>query len=353
MKKNWFFRILIVVGIIIFAVLAFIIVRSTATLTAVVPNQYIAAGTTLNNSMLKEIAVPVDTPKGYITDMNSLVGQKIKSSVDEDQLLYANNFMSSWDDYSEGKAIPADYVITAIQIPNERAVGGLITAGDYVDILGIPKEGYRDVEKEQMKDYLGAVADHSYGTEKGINLYWVLSNVFILETNSTLSKADQSSVSTVIGDGGSGSFYIVALSYSDYQKLRLCELYMDYWMNICPEQNMDNGPMFEEMLYSKITGLMDAQKQSKLAKEDENKKNDSNTEDDASSIEENTSSSNSTTENSTTSDSEESGVDKSKFNISYDEGTKMYSYTDASGKLITSDDKNYIYDHIDDDGNII
>lgn len=269
MKKNSLvFKILIVVGIIIFAVIAFIIIKSTATVKAVVPSKTISSGTTITSDMLKTIDVPINTPKGYITDQTSLIGQKIRIAAEPDQLLYVNNFMTSWDDYSQGKTIPSDYVITAIQIPSDRAVGGLITAGDSVDILGIPKDNYKSATKDEMKSYLGDITKNSYGTDDGVNLYWILANVLILETDSDLSSADNSSISNVITNSNSGgAFYIVALSYNDYLKLRLAEQYTQLWFNIVPEQNEANGPMIGEMIYNKITALANAQNQSKFDKD--------------------------------------------------------------------------------------
>ncbi len=267
MKSKWFFRILAIFGAVLFAALAFIIVRSTATTTAVVPNQPISAGTRIEASMLKVINIPVDTPKGYITDMNSLLGQKIKVSAEVDQLLYPNAFMASWDDFAEGKQIPEDYVVTAMKISSDRAVGGLITAGDYVDVLGVPKASYLQLDHNIFNSFVGPIADTSYGTNEGANLYWILANVLILETDSTLSDADQSSLSGIIDGEGEGSYYVVALSYSDYQKLRLSEIYFELWLNIVPEQNDVNGPMIDEMRYSYLQPLMDAMAQSKFDEE--------------------------------------------------------------------------------------
>lgn len=261
-SNNIFFYVLIVAGIILFGVIAFVIIDAKKTIPAVVPNQIITAGTTITEDMLDVIGVPVDTPKGYITDKNSLIGQKSKVTVDEDQLLYVNMIMSSWDDFGNGESIPEDYVITAINIPQERAVGGLITAGDYIDLLGVPSNTYSKNESNQMRDYLGAIADNGYGTDKGINLYWVLANVKILETNSDLSSANESGISEVIGDGGSGSYYIVALSYSDYLKLRLSEQYLTLWANICPSINTYYGPMLDLMNQKDILRLMDSETQS-------------------------------------------------------------------------------------------
>lgn len=259
-KKNGLVVVIIAIGIILFGIVAFVIVRSTATVVAIVPNQPISAGTRLTSTMLQQVRVPVNTPKGYITSMNSIVGQKLKISVYENQLLYTSNVMTSWDDFNADVEIPSDYIITAIQIPSNRAVGGLITVGDSVDIIGVPMDG---ADYEQMKSYLGEIGKNAYGAE-GIHLYWVLSNVKILETDSSLAQNNQSSISNVTDNNGNSAYYVVALSYMDYEKLLLCQQYLQLWMNICPEYNQENGPMLDVMAQNVIQELKDSQNQSVL-----------------------------------------------------------------------------------------
>lgn len=285
-KTNKLFILLMITGVILFSVIAFVVIRATSTVTAIVPNQTIAAGTTVDKTMLKTIEVPVNTPKGYITDVGSLEGQKLKVSVNEDQLLYVNNVMSSWDDFSDGTSIPEDYIVTSVQIPSNRAVGGLITSGDTIDLLGVPTAEYKTTSKETMANYLGAISENAYGAE-GMNVYWILSNVRILETNSTLSDANDASMSTITGDDSSssndGAYYVIALSYNDYKKLRLAEQYLDLWMSIAPEYNTENGgPMLDVMGEAVIKKLEDSQAQSvlkeKKAPETEGKPEDKNAE---------------------------------------------------------------------------
>lgn len=270
-KGNKMFTLLIICGILLFSIVAFVVIKSTRTVSAIVPNQLIAAGTNIDETMLKTVQVPVNTPKGYITDKSSILGQKIKVTVQENQLLYVNDIMSSWDDFSDGESIPDDYVVTSIQIPANRAVGGLITAGDSVDILGIPNANYNTTSKETLNNYLGDISKNSYGAE-GMNLYWVLANVRILETDSSLSSSNESAISAVTEDGGGssaeGDYYIVALSYDDYKKVRLAEQYLDLWMSITPEYNTENGPMLDVMNESIIKELQDSQAQSILKSED-------------------------------------------------------------------------------------
>lgn len=276
-NSSLFLKLLIIFGVLLFAVIAFVIVDSKKTMQAVVPNVQIPAGTVISESMLEVIRVPVDTPKGYITDKNSLIGQKVKTTVEPNQLLYVNSIMASWDDFSDGTSIPDDYVVTAIRLPSERAVGGLITVGDTIDILGVPNATWKSVNRETLAYNIGGLAEDCYGTEDGINLYWVLANVKVLETNSELSDASESGISAVIGEASAsreGAYYIVALSYADYLKLRLAEQYLDLWANICPEaSSTDIDAMLELMKQQKeIQSLKDSQDQS-IYKEEESDDN--------------------------------------------------------------------------------
>lgn len=278
-KGNIFFKILIICGALLFAVIAYVVIKSTSTVTAIVPNQTIKTGIKIEDSMIKSVQIPSNTPKGFVTDKSTLIGQKLKISANENQLLYTNNLMSSWDDFSKGESIPSDYIVTSIQLPSNRAVGGLITAGDTVDILGVPNSTLNTTTKETLNNYLGNISKDSYGAN-GSNIYWILSNVKILETDSTLSTNSEASISTVTKDkntSSNGSYYIVALSYDDYKKLRLSELYLDLWMNISPVQNGEHGPLLDKMKDNIIKELQDAQTQSQI-KEDKNKKDKKETE---------------------------------------------------------------------------
>lgn len=267
--ENKSFKILILCGVLLFGVIAFVVVKSTSTVTAVVPSQQITSGTKIDESMIQTIQIPSNTPKGYISDKSTLIGQKLKITVDENQLLYVNNIMTSWEDFNDGEAIPDDYIVTSIQLPPERAVGGLITAGDTVDILGVPSSEFDTASKETLNNYLGKISENSYGAN-GINVYWILSNVKILETDSTLSQTDKSSISSITenANSNSGNFYIIALSYDDYKKLRLSEKYFDLWMNIAPTQNEENKPLLEDMSNKIIQELKDSQAQSKIKEGD-------------------------------------------------------------------------------------
>ena len=268
-RKNYFMISLILIGAILFGIVSFVIIRANRTVNAVVPNQEIMAGTVITSEMLSVVQVPVDTPQGYITDRSSLVGQKLKITAQPGQFLYMSDVMLSWNDVVYGVSVPDDYVITALKIPNDRAVGGIITAGDTVDILGVPMGQNQNGNKvhQQMDGYLGEMATHSYGAD-GVHVYWILANVKILETDSSLSSQDDSvlaSITDAAGAGGEeGAYYIVALSYEDYQKVILAQQYLNLWMNIAPAWNNEHDPLLEIMTYAQIQALSDAQEQSIL-----------------------------------------------------------------------------------------
>lgn len=266
LKKNLPFKILILSGISLFAIIAYVIIRATSTTIAIVPNQAISSGTIVSKDMLKQVPVSATTPKGYITDKSSLVGQKLRINVGEDQMLYINDVMTSWEELIKGEEIPDNYVVTSMRVPSDRAVGGLITAGDYVDVLGVPNSNYANIDYKTMSQYLGDIAKYDSLGGEGENIYWLLSNVKILQTDSTLSSKEGSSISAVTSKDGSdngGSYYIVAVSYADYEKLRLSEIYLNTWLSLVPSQNKDNGPLFDEMRQKTIKRLADAQNQSK------------------------------------------------------------------------------------------
>lgn len=270
MKNKATSIILVICGIVLFVIIAYVVITNTSTTTAVVPNQDLVAGTTINDEMLQKITVPSNTPQGYIADSKSLIGQKLKVNVSQGQFLYTTDVMTSWDEMLDGEDIPDNYVITSMFLPAERTVGGLINTGDSVDVLGVPNSQGADIDSATMENYLGDMAKYdSYGTDQGINTYWVLANVKVLQTNSTIASSENSSLSSLTNEdeGGTGSsdgaYYIVALSYADYQKLRLSENYLDLWLSLCPSQNDGNDPLYDQMRQKAIKVIQDAQKQPK------------------------------------------------------------------------------------------
>lgn len=241
---------LIIIGALLFGVVTYVVMRATRTVSAVVPNVEIPAGQMIDISMLSVIQVPVNTPQGYITDRTSLVGQKLKINATPGQFLYMSDVMFSWNDVLYGVSVPDDYVITAISVPDSHAVGGTITAGDVVDILAVPnKIGIKlddstdaikrkriliPEETPTIAETLGNISGAYYTTSPDLEMFWALANVQILETDSTMSNENNNVLSSIIGDSnnGNGAYYIVALSYVDYQRLMYISKYADLYFNI-------------------------------------------------------------------------------------------------------------------------
>lgn len=234
--KNKSSIILIVLGVILIGVISFVVITANQTVKVWVPSQTITTGTQITEDMIKQIDIPAKTPGNYIKDKSYIVGYKLKNSVDENQLFYANDFLSSWEKYNEDLTIPEDFAITALQVPDARAVGGLITAGDSIDVLGVTQDSVTGWGNYQLK---GRKATATY----------ILANVRVINTNSALSSSQNSALAEVTGNGsGDGSYYIVALSYNDLKKLRQAEAEFDLWLNLVPGQNEDNAPLINQMI---------------------------------------------------------------------------------------------------------
>ena len=251
-------------GAALFATVLWVVLSSTRSITAVVPAQTISPGTTITSNMLKKIQVPANTPAGYITDENSLIGQKVKTQVDKDQMLYANNVQTSFNMFGNNVQIPKNYVLTNINIPNDRAVDGLISAGDCVDIAGIPNGTNKNASSSELDANLGGIAESSFGAE-GIKGYWVLGNVKILQSfksqqeEQSANKEGTENTGTESTGVEQGS-YIVALSYSDYKKLLIAEQYLDLHMSLTPKDGYDKDEMNKD---NDLRGLENAQKDGK------------------------------------------------------------------------------------------
>lgn len=245
------------IGVILMVVIAYVIISSNQTISVWVPNAPLSAGTKITESDIKSISIPAKTPGKYIKNKEMIIGYKLKSSVEEGQLLYSSNFLSSWESYNQDLEVPEDYIITSIQVPDSRAVGGLITAGDSIDVLGVSSDGKRAGFEEGSRSGINGRDDI------GVNVYYILSNIKVLNTNSSLSQAQEAGLSEVIAEGGStsgGNYYVVALSYDDHKKLRQAEGILDLWLNIAPRQNEENPPLINQMTGQSFSDLHDAQK---------------------------------------------------------------------------------------------
>lgn len=254
-KKNMGIIALVVIGVLLITIVAIVIIKSNQTIKVWVPASKLSTGEIMTEKNIKQIDIPANTPGEYIRSKDMILNYKLKNGVSEDQLLYPSDFLSSWESYSEDKSIPEDYVVTSIQVPDNRAVGGLIVAGDTIDIMGVSTSGKKMGFEE--------AASINGRQDIGTNVYYILSNVKVINTNSSLSKAQENDMSEVVDKGkggGEGSYYLVALSYDDAKKLRQAEGVLDIWINISPKQNAKKPPLINQMVGQSFSGLHDAQK---------------------------------------------------------------------------------------------
>lgn len=267
-KENKFLFILILIGIAIFAFVANFALNANKKVTAIVPNGTIEASTIVTDSMLKEIEISVDTPGNFIRNRSSVIGSRVKNTVNENQLLYEGDFMSSWTDFTEAEAVPDDYIVTSIEVPDSQACGGIITAGDYIDVLLVNKEDKNGDNSESMDKELTPADTWLNSTNTNAN--YVLANVLVLSSDSALAASQESDVSTLQNNGSGSSSssndsstYIIALCYNDYLKLRIADSSegSEIWLNICPARNKESGPLIEQMVSNKFAYLHDAQDQ--------------------------------------------------------------------------------------------
>lgn len=257
--KNKFLTFTIIGGVVVFAVITFVLMSVTATTKAVVLNADTSAGTTITDSMVTEIDVPKDTPGDFYKTRNSIVGERLTSNIKKNQLIYPTNVMSSVtvaDDTNE------EYVTTSMRIPDEQAIGGVLTAGDVVDVSVVPKDG-------EIQNLAKALPGYKFDTSTNGGVYFILSNVKIIDSTTAVSSSQGSNMSTANGEGGdnktnvnsndSSSYYMVSLSYSDYKKLRIAEQYGKLFLSLAPSQNKDKEPLISQMTDTVHDGLTNAQ----------------------------------------------------------------------------------------------
>lgn len=267
-KNDKLLGLIVILAVIVFFVVSYFIMISSKSVSAIVLKSGQEAGTVITKDMIQEVQVPIKTPVGYLRNESSIVGYKLKTSVEADQLLYESNFMSSWTNYSDSEKIPDDYVIASVSIPDERACGGIITAGDYIDILQVSP--YQESGNTWTSRQVTATEINGTGrSDTGTSVAYILSNVYVLNTNSSLSKSQESDLSVSQSENkkssssDEGSFYIFALSYDDYKKLRQAENVANakLWLNICPKQNQQEGkkPLIKQMIGQSYSFLHDAQ----------------------------------------------------------------------------------------------
>lgn len=268
--KNKFLLFSIVGGVIVFSIIAYVLLSVTATTKAVVFNSDVVAGTTITDSMVTEIDVPKDTPGEFYKTKSSVVGERTTANISKGQLIYPNNLMSSMTVKSASDD-NSGFVTTTIKISDDNALGGMLTAGDTVDISVVPKDG-------EVNNLAKALPGFSFDTSINGGIYFILSNVKILDSTTAVSSSNGTTMSaTEKNDNGSAaktdansSYYLISLSYNDYKKLRIAEQYGTLYMSLVPKQNEENAPLLNEMSANVDGGLTDAQK-SKNDNKDTNK----------------------------------------------------------------------------------
>lgn len=255
MKKlfqNKFLLFSVLAAVLVFGIVAFVIISATATTKAVVLTQDTPAGTTITENMVQEIDVPKDTPGDYYKNIESVIGERLTSNIHKDQLLYPTNIMAAVEFVG---AQNDDYVTASVILPDSQALGGLLTAGDIVDIGIVPNSG----SAYQLAQVLPGF-DIDDSVEGGF--YYILSNVTILDATTSVSSSQGSSMSSAIegveGNNEESSYYMLSLSYNDYKKLRLADQYGLLYMNLSPSQNKDNAPLLKEMVGGVHGGLSNA-----------------------------------------------------------------------------------------------
>ncbi len=262
--KNKFLTFSIIGGVIVFAVIAFVLLSITATTKAVVLNADGSAGTTITASMVTEIEVPKDTPGEFYRTKNSLIGERLTSNVKKNQLIYKSDLMSSTSAKLNNDKHPT-YVTTTIRVPDDNAVGGMLAAGDVVDVSVVPKDG-------DVASLAKALPAYSIDTSLNGGVYFLLSNVKILDSTTAVSATNGSNLTSAQGGNkeeakkqfsnanSKGSYYLISVSYDDFKKLRIAEQFGSLFLSLAPAQNKDSAPMLDSMNGGVVSGLVDAEK---------------------------------------------------------------------------------------------
>lgn len=258
-KKSNRFLILSVIGaVILVGFVSFVLLSATATTKAAVLTSDSKAGTTITSDMVTEIDVPKDTPGDYYKTTDSLVGERLTSNVKANQLIYQSDLMSSIDVSSEDSS--SNFVTTSIMVPDKNALGGMLVAGDTVDISVVPNEG--DAAKLAK-----ALPGYNIDTSLDGGVYYILANVKLLDTTTAVSSSQGSNMSTATGaddsktassSSDSGSYYMVSVSYDDFKKLRIAEQYGTLYLNLAPGQNSEKNPLLDAMSAKVKSSLDDA-----------------------------------------------------------------------------------------------
>lgn len=213
----------------------------TATQKAVVLNSTQPSGTTITEGMLKEIDVPRDTPGDFKKSKQALIGERLTVNVEEGQLIYKSNVTSGID---FKKSDNDEFINCSILLDDEQAMGGLLTAGNKVDVAVMPKNNKASMLASNLP---------GSGIQEG-KLSFILSNVTLLDTTTALSNQQGSTMSVATSaneesssSNKSASYYMLALSYNDYKKLKIAESGGTLYLNMCPKNNDEKAPLLDQM----------------------------------------------------------------------------------------------------------
>lgn len=239
-------------GLVLVLIVSYVVITSNQTKVAWVPAVDMKAGHTIQEEDLMALDVPAKTPSDFLTSKSQIVGFKLRNGVEKGEFLYPSDFLASWESYNEDEEIHEDYVVVSLTVPDKQAVAGLITAGDYIDIMGVSTSGPRAGFDQRLEGINGRDNIET-------SVYYILANVKVLNTNSSLSTAQDGDMAELASSDSSGSSsYILALSYDDAKKLRQAEGMFDLWLNIAPRQNRTNPPLLKQMVGQSFSGLHDA-----------------------------------------------------------------------------------------------
>ena len=263
-KKNNKFLIFSIVGaVVLTGFIAFVLLSATATTKAAVLNSDGKAGTTITDDMITEADVPKDTPGDFYKTKDSLVGERLTANVKAGELIYQSDLMSSINVANQDEG--SNFVTTSVCIPDENALGGLLVAGDTVDVAVVPNDG--DAPKLAK-----ALPGFNIDTSLDGGVYYILANVKLLDTTTAVSTSQGSNMSSATGQDAASqvtgssssnkdsSYYMMSLSYDDAKKLRIAEQYGKLYLNLTPGQNKSKSPLIDAMTAPVSGSLVDASK---------------------------------------------------------------------------------------------
>lgn len=251
--ENKFLMFSVIGGVIVVALIAFVLLSSSATTKAVVMNSSASSGTEITSDMVTVKDVPSGTPGTFYKSLDQVVGYKLTTNVKPDQLLYESDLMTSIEMQKE--ETPDEFITTSITLSNDQALGGLLTAGDLIDIAVVP---------DNVNALSKALPDFKIDTSNTGGFTYILSNVNLVDTTSAVSSESGSNMSTALNNtssstSSSSSYYLLSLSYNDYKKLMIAQQYGKIYFNLSPKQNKGNDPLIDQMTEDIKGGLTDAQ----------------------------------------------------------------------------------------------